>query len=376
MRKDIADFVAHCLICQQVKAEYQRPGGLLVQWELPEWKWDEVTMDFVMGLPCTQRKHDAIYVVVDRLSKSAHFLAISEIVRLHGIPRAIVSDRDPRFTSRFWKAFQKALGTQLKMSSAFHPQTDGQSERTIMTIEDMLRACVLEWQGEWDRHLPLVEFAYNNSYHASIRMAPFEALYGRPCRAPGYWYDIEDASFEDPLVLRHYEDQVHMIRNRLQTTQHRQKCYANRRRRALEFEVGDFIFLKISPTKGIFRFGKRGKLSPRFIGPFEVTERIGLVAYRLTLPPHLSQVHNVFHVSMLRKYLPDPNRQTEQIDVQIDERLTVSEMPMRIIDEQVRKLRNKQIPMVKVQWQYQGVQDFSWETRALMERQYSYMFTT
>ncbi|CAN6476307.1 unnamed protein product [Victoria cruziana] len=158
MRKDIADFVAHCLICQQVKVEHQRSGGLLVQWELPEWKWDEVTMDFVMGLPRTQRKYDAICVIVDRLSKSAHFLAIhakmplesladlyiSEIVRLHGILKEIVSNRDPRFTFRFWKAFQKALGTQLKMSSAFHPQTDGQSERTIMAIEDMLRACVLE----------------------------------------------------------------------------------------------------------------------------------------------------------------------------------------------------------------------------------------
>ncbi|CAN6458921.1 unnamed protein product [Victoria cruziana] len=157
-------------------------------------------MDFVMGLPRTRQKHDAIWVVVDKLSKYAHFLAIcanmpleslaelyiSEIVRLYGIPRTIVSDRDPRFTSRFWKAFQNALGTQLKMNSAFHPHTDGQSERTILTIEDMLRACVLEWQGEWDKHLSLIEFAYNNSYHASIGMTPFEALYGRPYRAPGY----------------------------------------------------------------------------------------------------------------------------------------------------------------------------------------------
>ncbi|CAN6447036.1 unnamed protein product [Victoria cruziana] len=159
MRKDIADFVANCLICQQVKAEHLRPGELLSPWELTEWKWDEVTMDFVIGLPHTQRKHDAIWVVVDRLSKSAHFLAmhanmplesladlyISEIVRLHSIPKAILSDRDPRFTSRFWKAFQKVLGTQLKMSSGFHLQTDGQSDRMILTTEDMLRACVLEW---------------------------------------------------------------------------------------------------------------------------------------------------------------------------------------------------------------------------------------
>ncbi|CAN6454525.1 unnamed protein product [Victoria cruziana] len=390
MRKDIADFVAHCLICQQVKAEHQRPGRLLTPWELPEWKWDEVTMDFVMGLPRTRRQHDAIWVVVDRLSKSAHFLAICanmplegladlyirEIVRLHGVPRAIVSDRDPRFTSRFWKAFQNALGTKLKMSSAFHPQTDGQSERTILTIEDMLRACILEWQSEWDRHLPLVEFAYNNSYHASIEMAPFEALYGRPCRAPGYWSDIADAKFEDPLIIKYYADQVHLIRERLQTAQHRQKCYADRRRRALEFEVGDSVFLKISPTKGIFRFGKKGKLSPRFIGPFEVIEKIGPCAYRLALPPHLSQVHDVFHVSMLRKYLPDPNRQVEYTDVKVNERLNVPEEVVRIVDEQVKRLRNKQIPIIKVEWRHQGIHDYSWETRASMEQRYPHLFAS
>ncbi|CAN6440346.1 unnamed protein product [Victoria cruziana] len=158
MRKDIVDFVAHCLICQQVKAQHQRPGGLLIPWELPKWKWDEVTMDFVMGLPRTWRKYDAIWVVVDRLSKPTYFLAIRttlpldaladlyicEIVRIHGVPKAIVSDKDPRFTSRFWKAFQSALDTKLKMSSVFHPQTDGKSERTILTIEHMLRACMLE----------------------------------------------------------------------------------------------------------------------------------------------------------------------------------------------------------------------------------------
>ncbi|CAN6471842.1 unnamed protein product [Victoria cruziana] len=167
-----------------------------------------------------------------------------------------------------------------------------------------------------------------------------------------------------------------MIRERLQTAQYRQKCYADQRRRALEFEVGDFVFLKISPTKGVFRFGKRGKLSPRFIGPFKVIERIGSVVYRLALPPYLSQVHNIFHVSMLRKYLPDPNRQAEHTDVEVDERLAVPEMPVRIVDEQVRKLRNKQIPMVKVEWQHQGIQDYSWKTRALIEQQYPYLFTT
>ncbi|CAN6482804.1 unnamed protein product [Victoria cruziana] len=207
-------------------------------------------------------------------------------------------------------------------------------------------------------------------------MAPFEALYGRPCRAPGYWSDIADARFENPMILQHYADQVHLIRERLQTTQHRQKSYADRRRRALEFEVGDFVFLKISPTKGIFRFGKKGKLSPRFIGPFEVIEKIGSCAYRLALSPHLSQVHDVFHISMLRKYLPDPNRQVEYADIQVDERLNIPEEPVRIIDEHVKRLRNKQIPMVKVEWRHQGVQDYSWETRASMERRYPHLFAS
>ncbi|GJV41483.1 putative reverse transcriptase domain-containing protein [Tanacetum coccineum] len=173
--------------------EHQRASGLLQPLEIPVWKWDEISMDFVTGLPTTQKRHDAIWVVVDRLTKSAHFLPIrknygisklaeifrQEIVRLHGTPTAIVSDRDPKFTSRFWKGLQKAWGTRLKFSTTFHPQTDGQSERTIQTLEDMLRACALEWTGSWDEYLCLVEFAYNNSWHAASRLTTFELLYGR-----------------------------------------------------------------------------------------------------------------------------------------------------------------------------------------------------
>ena len=158
-------------------------------------------MDFVVGLPRTREGHDVIWVVVDRLTKSAHFLSvhttysmdqyaqlyIKEIVRLHGVPKSIVSDRDSRFTSTFWKSLHKAMGTNLAFSTAFHPQSDGQSERTIQTLEDMLRACVLDFQGSWNKYLPLVEFAYNNSYHSTIDMAPYEALYGRKCRSPIHW---------------------------------------------------------------------------------------------------------------------------------------------------------------------------------------------
>ena len=198
MKRHVGDFVRRCLTCQQVKAEHQKPAGLLQPLEVAEWKWEHVTMDFVTHFPRTQQKHDAVWVIVDRLTKSAHLLAvrmtfalerfcrlyIREIVRLHGVPVSIVSDRDPRFTAHFWKSFQKAMGTRLMMSTAFHPQTDGQSERTIQVLEDMLRACVLDHKGSWEEHLPLVEFAYNNSYQVSIQMEPYEALYGRPCRSP------------------------------------------------------------------------------------------------------------------------------------------------------------------------------------------------
>ena len=228
---------------------------------------------------------------------------IREIVRLHGAPKTIVSDRDGRFVSRFWKAIHAALGTQLCFSTAYHPQTDGQSERTIQTLEDMLRACALDWKADWEVQLPLVEFAYNNSWHASIQMAPYEALYGRRCRSPICWDDRVDSIGTEPDILQETKEKIKVIRERLLTAQSRQKSYADKRRRPLEFEVGDHVLLKVSPTRGVFRFGKKGKLSPRYIGPFEILERVGDLAYRLALPPSLSRVHNVFHVSQLRKYM-------------------------------------------------------------------------
>ncbi|GAU51866.1 hypothetical protein TSUD_416500 [Trifolium subterraneum] len=185
------------------KIEHQKPSGLLQPLFIPEWKWDSIAMDFVGGLPKTAKGNEVIWVVVDRLTKPAHFIAIKigtlvpklaeiyveQIIRLHGIPSSIVSDRDPKFTSRFWESLQEALGTKLRLSSAYHPQTDGQSERTIQSLEDLLRACVLEQGENWDSCLPLIEFTYNNSFHSSIGMAPFEALYGRRCRTPLCWYE-------------------------------------------------------------------------------------------------------------------------------------------------------------------------------------------
>ncbi|CAL8991237.1 unnamed protein product [Prunus brigantina] len=252
-------------------------------------------MDFVFKLPRTQNKHDGVWVIVDRLTKSAHFLPvranytlnklakifIDEIVRLHGVPVTIVSDRDPRFTSRFWAKLNEAFGTQLQFSTAFHPQTDGQSERTIQTLEDMLRACALQFRGDWDEKLPLMEFAYNNSYQASIKMSPYDALYGKQCRTPFYWDEVGENRLEVSEDVERTKKQVEIIRERLKAAQDRQKSYADNRRKDLQFEVGDWVFLKLSPWKGVIRFGKRGKLSPRYIGPYEIIERVGPVAYRL-----------------------------------------------------------------------------------------------
>ena len=245
-------------------------------------------MDFVSGLPRTRAGNDTIWVIVDRLTKCAHFVPIKktfsldklsqiyikEIIRLHGTPVSIVSDRDPRFISKFWKSLHATLGTKLSFSSAHHPQIDGQSERTIQTLEDMLRACSLEWKGNWDEHLSLAEFSYNNSFHASIGVAPFEALYGRKCRSPICWFKVGERQLLGPELVQDASEKIAVIRQKLVTAQSRQKSYADNRRREWEFNTGDMVFLKVSPWKGVIRYGNKGKLSPRYIGPFEILEKV------------------------------------------------------------------------------------------------------
>jgi hypothetical protein len=193
MREDITEYVALCDTCQRVKVEHQRLVGLLQQLEIPTWKWDDISMDFVVGLPHSQREHDAIWVIVDRLTKVAHFIPVREnyrvpklvdlyiehILRLHGVPRSIVSDRGSQFTTQFWRSLHGSLGMSLDYSSDFHSQTDGQTERVNQVLEDLLRACVLAYNTNWEKSLPYAEFLYNNSYQASLKMAPFKALYGK-----------------------------------------------------------------------------------------------------------------------------------------------------------------------------------------------------
>ncbi|GJR77359.1 putative reverse transcriptase domain-containing protein [Tanacetum coccineum] len=259
--------------------------------EILQWKWDNITMYFITKLSKTSSGYDTIWVIVDCLTK---------------------------FTSNFWRSFQKALGTCLDMSTAYHPQTDGQSERTIQTLEDMVRACVIDFGNGWDRHLPLIEFSYNNSYHTSIKAAPFEALYSRKCRSPVCWVEVGD------------------------------KSYAEVRHKSLEFQVGDRIMLKVSLWKGVIHFGKRGKLNPRYIGPFKVLAKVGTVSYILELPQQLSRVHNIFHVSNLKKCLSDESLVIPLDDIHIDDKLYFVEEPVEIMDRGFEQLKQSRIPIIKV----------------------------
>nr|GEZ70982.1 putative reverse transcriptase domain-containing protein [Tanacetum cinerariifolium] len=334
IKRDIAEYVSRCLTCSKIKAENQKLSGLLQQPKIPEWKWEKITMNLVTKLPRSSGRYDTIWVIMDRLTKSAHFLPIredykteklariyiNEIIARHGVPVSIISDRDGQFASHLWQALQKVLGTKLHMSTAYHPKTDGQSERTIQTLKDILQACVMDFCGSWDTHLPLVEFSYNNSYHTSIKCAPFEALYGWKCRSPMIWTEVGESQLIGPEIVH----------------------------KPLEFKVGDRVLLKVSSWKGVVRFGKKGKLAPRYVGPFEIVECVRPVAYRLKLPQELSCVHDTFHVSNLKKCLAEPDVQVPLDEIEIDEHLHFVEEPIKIVERDVKKLKRRRIPLVKV----------------------------
>ncbi|KAA0048216.1 ty3-gypsy retrotransposon protein [Cucumis melo var. makuwa] len=297
MKREVADFVSRCLVCQQVKAPRQRPAGLL-----------------------QPLNHEASPLCSREIHLHCH----------EGKNRY----RDARFTSKFWKGLQLALGTRLDFSTTFHPQSDGQTERLNQILEDMLQICVLEFSGSWDSHLHLMEFAYNNSYQATIGMTPFESLYGRCCRSLVCWGEIGERRLLGLKLVQTTNAAIYKVRSR-------------------------------STMKGVLWFEKKGKLSPRFVGPFEILEWIGHVAYRLALPPSFSTVHDVFHVSMLRKYVSDPTHVVN---------LRCEEQPVEILAREVKRLRNRGIALVKVLWRNHGVEEATWEREENMRAQYPELF--
>ncbi|GKC77814.1 putative reverse transcriptase domain-containing protein [Tanacetum coccineum] len=346
-------------------------------------------MDFVTKLPKMANGYDTIWVIVDRLIKSAHFLPMrendpmeklmklymKEVVTRHGVPISIIFDRDGRFTSLLWQALHKALGTRLDMSTIYHPETDSKSERTIQTLEDMLRAYVLDFGKNWDIHLPLVEFSYNNSYHTSIKVAPFEALYGRKYRSPVCWVEVGDAQLTGPAIIHETTEKIIQIKSRIQSARDRQKIYANIRRKLMVFQVGGRIMLKVLPWKGVVHFGKQGKLNPRYVSPFKVIERVGTVAYKLELPPQLSQVHNTFHVSNLKKCLSDESFVISLEELRVDDKLHFVEEPVEVMDHEIKQLKRSRIPIIKVRWNSKRGPEFTWECEDQFKHKYPHLIT-
>ncbi|GJT82938.1 putative reverse transcriptase domain-containing protein [Tanacetum coccineum] len=273
---------------------------------------------------------------------------LKEVVMRHGIPVSIICNRDPRFASNFWRSLQNALCTNLDISTMYHPQTDGQSERIIQTLEDMLRACVIDFGKGWVNHLPLVEFSYNNSYHTSIKAAPFEALYGRKCRSPVCWTEVGEAQILGPELIQETTKRIVQIKQRMQAARDRQKSYADLKCKPMEFQVGDKVMLKVSPWKGVVHFGKRGKLNPRYVGPFKVLGKVGEVAYKLELPEELSRVHNTFHFV---------------------------EEPVEIVDREVKWLKRSRISLIKVRWNTKRGPEFTWEREDQFKKKYPHLFT-
>ncbi|GJT77532.1 putative reverse transcriptase domain-containing protein [Tanacetum coccineum] len=303
------------------------------------------------------------------------WIYIKEIVSWHRVPISIISDLDSHFTYRFCKTLQNALGTQLDMSTAYHPKTDGQSERTIQTLKYMLQACVIDFGKGWEKHLSLVEFSFNNNYHASIKAAPFEALYGRKCRSPVCWAKVGYVRLTGPEIIHETTKKIVQIRQRLQAARDRQRSYANIRRKPLEFQVGDRVMLKVSPRKGVIRFGKRGKLNPKYIGPFKILERIGQVAYKLELPRELCNVYSCFHVSNLKKCLSDESLVIPMKELRLDDKLNFVEEPVEIMDREVKQLKQSRIPIVKVRWKSKRGPEFTWEREDQIRAKYTHLFS-
>nr|GEZ14433.1 putative reverse transcriptase domain, ribonuclease H-like domain, aspartic peptidase domain protein [Tanacetum cinerariifolium] len=249
------------------------------------------------------------------------------------------------------------------MSTKYHLETNGQSERTISTLEDMLQACAIDFGKGWENHLPLVEFSYNNSYHASIKVAPFEALYGRKCRSPVCWAEVGDTQLTGPKIIHESTEKIVQIRQHLQATRDRQRNYANVRQKPLEFQAGDRVMLNISPRKGIILFGKRRKLNPRSTGPFKILKKIGPVAYKLELPEELNNVHNPFHVSNIKKCLS------------IKSLIILMKEPVEIMDREIKKLRQSRIPIIKVRWNSKRGPKYTWKRENEIRAKYPHPFS-
>ncbi|KAL5861508.1 hypothetical protein ACOSQ4_002804 [Xanthoceras sorbifolium] len=381
MLKEVSTRVLECTVCQENKSLHSKPAGLLQPLPIPNTPWLDIAMDFIEGLPRSAGK-DTILVVIDRLTKYAHFLTLTHpytaqqvaqlfldnIQKLHGIPTTIVSDRDKIFTSQFWQHLFKAMGTQLCLSTAYHPQTDGQSERLNQCLENYLRCMTSSKPSHWANWLPLAEWWYNTNYHTALKLTPFEALYGyRPPIYSGNPRDYSDPESRAFVIDRNRIQ--HTLKESLTQAQSRMKTYADRKRTERKFNTGDHVYLKLQPYRQTTLAVRRNlKLAPRYFGPYQITERVGKVAYRLLLPPG-SQIHPVFHVSQLKakigsRFTSNPQLPHAGPDGQI------LAQPVAVLERKMVKKHNKAVVQYLIQWSTTSPEDATWEDAEMIHKNF------
>ncbi|GJX04079.1 putative reverse transcriptase domain-containing protein [Tanacetum coccineum] len=338
MKADIATYVSKCLTCAKVKAEHQRPSGLLVQPKIPEWKWDNITMDFVTKLPKSSQGYDTIWVIVDRLTKSSIFMPMRESDPMDKLARMYLKE-----------VTSEGFGYKFGYEYCISTQIDGlRRENPSNSRGYGLRACVIDFGN---------------------------ALYGRKCRSPVCWAEVGQVQLTGPELVQETTEIIIQVKQRMQAARDRQKSYADLKRKPMKFQVGDKVMLKVSPWKGVVRFGKRGKLNPRYVGPFKVLKKVGAVAYKLELPQELSRVHNTFHVSNLKKCYSDDPLVVPLGGLQVDENLHFVEEPVEIMDREVKQLRRSRVPIVKVRWNSRRGPEFTWEREDQFRKKYPHLFT-
>jgi len=375
LRNDVKKFVKSCMICQQAKNDHVHPSGLLQPLPIPQQILEDLSMDFIVGLPIS-KGFSVILVVVDRLSKFGYFIPlkaeftsvsvaeafIQNVVKLHGIPKSIVSDRDKVFLSRFWRHLFQSMGTTLSRSTAYHPQTDGQTESLNKCLEQYLRCFVSENPRSWVNYLPWAQYWYNTAYHCSAEITPFQIVYGRVPPAIIAYNGNDNDPIEVSTLLQQRDKVLQQLKQNLWKAQVRMKKFADKKRSEVSFEIGDWVFVKLQPYRQhSMALRKNQKLGMRFFGPFKVIQRIGQVAYKLQLPED-TRIHPVFHVSILKKCEGDPT-----------DRDVVLPLPLKSIEEgpylqpktvlQFRELiRNGRVfKQALIRWDEHRIEDDTWE---------------
>jgi hypothetical protein len=328
------------------------------------------------------KRHNSIIVVVDKLTTATHFIPVKtthkeiiiaeiymkEVVKIHGVPKEIVSKRYPKFTYNIWKGLFKGIGTNLNLITTHHPKLDGKIERTNRIIEDMCIMYVKKHPSKWEDYIHLVEFSYNNGYQASLEIIPFEALYGGKCNTLVIWDNSTDIVVIAKELLKEMKEQMEKIKQNLEAGQDRKKFYADKNIVFKDFKMGEHVFFKVESKRSSLRLGSCPKLSARYCGPFEILGKTGKVGYMLAFSASV-RVHNVFHVSLLKKCVCNPDHIIDCYVIHVEYEGDFRVEPVRILDRKVKMLRNKSIGLVKVQWTYYGPKDATWENEENMQEE-------